>query len=42
VKDSVPFHVQGDVVLNGVQTQVKLNGAQVVMESTLCARPWAC
>ena len=41
-KDSVPFYKQGDVVLNGKQVQVKFNGAQGVMESTLCARPWAC
>jgi len=34
-KDSVGFWVEGDIEINGKQVQVKLEGAQVVMESTL-------
>jgi len=35
VKDSVPFWVQGDVVINGKQIQVKLNGAEMVTEKAI-------
>ena len=34
-KDSVGFWVAGDVEINGTQVQVKLNGAQIVVERTL-------
>ena len=34
-KDSVGFWVAGDVEINGKQVQVKLNGAQIVVENTL-------
>ena len=34
-KDSVGFWVAGDVIVNGKQCQVKLNGAQIVVENTL-------
>jgi hypothetical protein len=34
-KDSVGFWVAGDVIVNGRQCQVKLNGAQIVVETTL-------
>lgn len=34
-KDSVGFWVAGDVEINGKQIQVKLNGAQIVVENTL-------
>ena len=39
-QDNVPFYVQGDVVMNGKQMQVKVNGAQVVFEQTLVYRSW--
>ena len=39
-KDSTPFYKQGDVNINGKEVQVKLNGAQVVLERTLVNRPW--
>lgn len=34
-KDSVGFWVAGDVEIDGKQVQVKLNGAQIVVENTL-------
>ena len=34
-KDSVGFWVSGDIEINGRQAQVKLNGAQIVVYSTL-------
>ena len=34
-KDSVGFWVASDIVINGIPTQVKLDTAQIVMESTL-------
>lgn len=34
-KDSVGFWVAGDVEINGKQVQVKMNGAQIVVENTL-------
>lgn len=34
-KDSVGFWIAGDVEINGKQIQVKLNGAQIVVENTL-------
>lgn len=34
-KDSVGFWVEGDVEINGKQVQVKMNGAQIVVERTL-------
>ena len=34
-KDSVPFYVSGDLTVNGLECQVKFDGAQVVLESTL-------
>ena len=34
-KDSVGFWVSGDIEINGKQVQVKLNGAQIVVENTL-------
>lgn len=35
VKDSVPFNVAGDIVLNGEQVQVKFDGAELTNERTL-------
>ena len=35
VKDSVPFWVQGDIRVNGVEVQVKLDGAELTNERTL-------
>lgn len=34
-KDSVGFWVAGDIEINGKQYQIKLEGAQIVVESTL-------
>ena len=34
-KDSIGFWVAGDIEINGKQCQVKLEGAQIVVESTL-------
>ena len=34
-KDSIGFWVAGDVEINGKQVQVKMNGAQIVVERTL-------
>lgn len=34
-KDSVGFWMSGDIEINGRQAQVKLNGAQIVVYSTL-------
>ena len=34
-KDSVGFWVAGDIEIDGRQIQVKLNGAQIVVETTL-------
>lgn len=34
-KDSIGFWVAGDIKINGKQYQVKLEGAQIVVESTL-------
>lgn len=39
-KDNVPFYMAGDVKYQGVETQVKLDGAQVVMEETLLKEMW--
>lgn len=33
--DSIPFYVQGDVEINGVQIQVKFEGAEITNERTL-------
>ena len=35
VKDSVPFWVAGDIRVNGVEIQVKLDGAELTNEKTL-------
>lgn len=35
VKDSVPFFVSGDAVINGKQVQIKLNGAELTNEKIL-------
>ena len=35
VKDSVPFNVAGDLVVNGENVQVKLNGAELTNEKIL-------
>lgn len=35
VKDSVPFWVKGDITVNGVEVQVKLDGAELTNERTL-------
>ena len=34
-KDSVPFNVAGDIVINGKQVQIKFDGATLVNEATL-------
>lgn len=34
-KDNVGFWVEGDIEINGKQVQIKLNGAQIVVETTL-------
>lgn len=34
-KDSVGFWVAGDIEINGKQVQIKMNGAQIVVYSTL-------
>lgn len=34
-KDNVGFWVAGDIEINGKQVQVKMNGAQIVVENTL-------
>lgn len=34
-KDSVPFFVDGDVTINGVKVQIKLNGAELTNERIL-------
>ena len=34
-KDSVGFWVAGDIEIDGKQIQIKLNGAQIVVETTL-------
>lgn len=35
VKDSVPFWVAGDIRVNGIEIQVKLDGAELTNEKTL-------
>ena len=35
VKDSVPFNVAGDIVLNGEQVQIKFDGAELTNEKIL-------
>lgn len=35
VKDSVPFWVAGDIRVNGVEIQIKLDGAELTNERTL-------
>ena len=35
VKDSVPFWVAGDITVNGIEVQVKLDGAELTNERTL-------
>ena len=35
VKDSVPFWAKGDITVNGVEIQVKLDGAELTNEKTL-------
>lgn len=35
VKDSVPFFLAGDAVINGVNVQIKLNGAELTNEKIL-------
>lgn len=35
VKDSVPFWVKGDINVNGVEIQVKLDGAELTNERTI-------
>ena len=35
VKDSVPFNVAGDIVVNGENVQVKLDGAELTNEKIL-------
>ena len=35
VKDSIPFWVAGDIRVNGVEIQVKLDGAELTNERTL-------
>ena len=35
-KDSIPFYISGDIKTeNGIEIQIKFNGAQIVVESTL-------
>ena len=34
-KDSVPFHLAGDAVINGENVQIKLNGAELTNEKIL-------
>ena len=34
-KDNIGFWVEGDIEINGKQIQVKFNGAQIVVETTL-------
>ena len=34
-KDNVPFYVEGDINIDGREVQVKFNGAQIVVETTL-------
>lgn len=34
-KDNIGFWVSGDININGKELQIKLNGAQIVMENTL-------
>ena len=34
-KDNKPFYMGGDININRVEIQIKLNGAQIVVESTL-------
>ena len=34
-KENVGFWVEGDLEINGEQVQIKLNGAQIVVETTL-------
>lgn len=34
-KDNVPFWKDGDLTVDGVSYQIKLNGAQIVVETTL-------
>ncbi len=34
-KDNKPFYMGGDININGVEIQIKLNGAQIVVETTL-------
>ena len=41
VKDSVPFNVAGDIVVNGENVQVKLDGAELTNEKIL-SRLMAC
>ena len=35
VKDSVPFWVKGDITVNGVEIQIKLDGAELTNEKIL-------
>jgi len=35
VKDSIPFWVKGDITVNGVEVQVKLDGAELTNERIL-------
>ena len=34
-KENVGFWVEGDLNINGIEVQIKLNGAQIVVEKTL-------
>ena len=34
-KDNTPFYVEGDINIDGREVQVKFNGAQIVVETTL-------
>lgn len=35
IKDSIPFNVAGDIILNGEQVQIKFDGAELTNERTL-------
>ena len=35
VKDSIPFHVAGDITLNGQEVQIKFDGAELTNEKML-------
>lgn len=34
-RDNIPFHMQGDININGIETQIKFENAQIVTVKTL-------